>query len=158
MNGPVAGFSRQHETLVCDGLSIADIARKVGTPVHVYSGGLLAERYRTFDGAFDYPHHLHYAIKANATLGVVRALRELGARADANSGGEIEVALRAGFTPDEIVFTGVGKTRSELERAVSLGVLAINAESSGEVERIAGLARDSGRSARIALRSLAWRS
>ncbi len=58
-----------------------------------------------------YPHRLHYAIKANATLAIVRHLRELGARADANSGGEIEVALRAGFSPRDIVFTGVGKTR-----------------------------------------------
>ena len=63
------------------------------------------------------PHRLHYAIKANSTLAVVRLMRELGARADANSGGEIEVALRAGFAPADIVFTGVGKTGAELDRA-----------------------------------------
>src|SRR6478609_7764993 len=91
-----------------------------------------------------YPHDIHYAIKANATLEIVRLMRACGARADANSGGEIEVALRAGFAPSEIVFTGVGKSPAELQRAVTLGVKAINAESPGEVERIAAIARDAG--------------
>ena len=99
------------------------------------------ERYRALDLAFvSHPHRLHYAIKANSTTAVVRELRALGARADANSGGEIEVALRAGFSPDQIVFTGVGKTRAELERAIGLGVAAINAESPGEVDRISAIA------------------
>src|SRR5689334_8171189 len=114
MGDPVAGFSRQQGVLTCDGLSLADVASSAGTPVHIYSAALISERYREFDEAFaGYPHRLHYAIKANATLGVVRALRGLGAGADANSGGEIEVALRAGFEPADIVFTGVGKTRAE---------------------------------------------
>ena len=153
MGGPVTGFSRQHGVLACDGLSLAEIAGRAGTPVHVYSAALIAERYRAFDAAFEgYPHRLHYAIKANATLGVVRALRALGAGADANSGGEIEVALRAGFEPSDIVFTGVGKTRAELVRAVSIGVQAINAESAGEVERIRAIAAEQGRVARVALR------
>ena len=83
------------------------------------------------------PHALHYALKANSTLAVARLLRELGSGADANSVGEIEVALRAGFDPSQIVFTGVGKTSDELERAIVLGVKTINAESPGELERIA---------------------
>jgi diaminopimelate decarboxylase len=88
MNGPVAGFARQHDVLVCDGVSLVDIARSAGTPVHVYSSALLAERYRTFEAAFaDYPHHLHYAIKANATLAVVRTLRVGASRCE--PGGEI---------------------------------------------------------------------
>ena len=62
-----------------------------------------------------YPHAIHYALKANSTLAIVRLLRSLGSRVDANSGGEIAVALRAGFAPEDIVFTGVGKTRDELE-------------------------------------------
>jgi diaminopimelate decarboxylase len=81
---------------------------------------VLRDRYAALDAAFaDYPHDLHYAIKANATLAVVREMRAAGAHADANSGGEIELALRAGFTPDQIVFTGVGKTHDELVRAVT---------------------------------------
>jgi diaminopimelate decarboxylase len=121
--------------------------------VHVYSGPLIDERFRAIDAAFaGAPHRLHYAIKANATLGIVRRLRRLGAGADANSGGEIEVALRAGFQPADIVFTGVGKTPDDIRRAVCLGVGAINAESPGEVSRIAAIAIAERRDAPIAIR------
>lgn len=153
MQGPVPGFSSQQHGLDCDGQPVEAIARAAGTPVHIYSRALIAARYREFDDAFGaYPHRLHYAIKANATLGIVRTLRGLGACADANSGGEIDVALRAGFAPDQIVFTGVGKTREELSRAIALGVGAINAESFGEIDRISDLAAADGRVARVALR------
>jgi diaminopimelate decarboxylase len=129
------------------------IASAAGTPVHVYDAGVIRARYADLTRAFEgYPHRMHYAIKANATLAVVRLLRELGAHADANSGGEIDVALRAGFDPGAIVFTGVGKTRSELEQAVRLGVAAINAESPGEVDRIDAIARVHGVRARVAVR------
>ena len=147
------GFSLNRGVLTCDDVPLAEIARVTGTPVHVYSGALAADRYRALEAAFaGYRHRNHYAIKANATLGVVRLMRRLGAHADANSGGEIEVALRAGFSPDDIVFTGVGKTRQELERAVTLGVRAINAESPGEVERIEAIAAARQTRARIAVR------
>jgi diaminopimelate decarboxylase len=153
MSGPVAGFFREQGVLTCDGVRLAEIATSAGTPVHVYSGALIDERFRAFDAAFDdVPHRLHYAIKANATLGVVRRLQQLGAGADANSGGEIEVALRAGFQPADIVFTGVGKTQAELRQAVTLGVGAINAESFGEVGRISAIAEAEDRDARVAVR------
>jgi diaminopimelate decarboxylase len=149
----MAGFHLQNGLVFCDGVSLDEIARQVGTPVHVYSAALIAERHRALDDAFAaYPHRFHYAIKANATLAVVRLMRQLGLQADANSGGEIEVALRAGFTPDEIVFTGVGKSQAELERAVTLGLKAINAESPGEVERIEAIAAAKGTRARVAVR------
>lgn len=147
------GFDTANGTLHADGVPLEDLAREVGTPLHVYSGSLLTARYQALNGAFDgYPHRLHYAIKANATLEVVRRMRELGAAADANSGGEIEVALRAGLTPADIVFTGVGKTPAEITRAVTLGVQAINAESPGEVGRIAAIARAHDSCARVAVR------
>jgi diaminopimelate decarboxylase len=129
------------------------IAADVGTPVYVYDAAVIRARYAALDAACgSYPHVLHYAIKANATLAIVRLMRACGARADANSGGEIEVALRAGFAPADIVFTGVGKSAAELRQAVSLGVKAINAESPGEVERIAAVARELGTIARVAVR------
>ena len=128
-------------------------AAEFGTPLYVYDAALMRDRYRALDEACGaYRHDIHYAIKANATLAIVRLMRACGARADANSGGEIEVALRAGFAPNEIVFTGVGKSTAELERAVTLGVKAINAESPGEVERIAAIARHAGTTARVAIR------
>ena len=149
----MAGFDRDLGVLSCDGIPLTKIAGGAGTPVHVYSAALMVERYRAFDAAFaSHPHRLHYAIKANSTLAVVRLMASLGAAADANSGGEIEVALRAGFAPEDIVFTGVGKTHDELERAVSLGVAAINAESPGEVERIEAIAAALGRPANVAVR------
>ncbi|HUL71567.1 MAG TPA: diaminopimelate decarboxylase [Vicinamibacterales bacterium] len=153
MADPVTGFQQTQSGLSCDGVALREIAAAVGTPAYVYSAATIDERYRRLDAAYaGYPHRLHYAIKANATGGVVRRLRQLGAAADANSGGEIEVALRAGFAPREIVFTGVGKTRRELERAVALDVAAINAESPGEVDRIEAIARARSRRARVAVR------
>ena len=136
-----------------DGVSLVAVARRVGTPVYIYSARVIAERYRAFDEAFNaYPHRVHYALKANSTLAVARLVRRMGGGVDANSGGEIDVALRAGFEPRDIVFTGVGKTEAELEQAIALGVHAINAESSGELERIDRLARARGALVRVALR------
>ena len=97
-------------------MPLAAIAAAEGTPVYVYSAAALRERYLAIDRAFGgYPHAIHYALKANSTLAVARLLRELGSAADANSIWEIEVARRAGFEPPDIVFTGVGKSPSELE-------------------------------------------
>jgi diaminopimelate decarboxylase len=139
--------------LHCDQVSVASIVERVGTPVYVYSARAVRESYREIDDAFaGYPHAIHYALKANSTLALVRLLRSLGSRADANSGGEIHVALRAGFEPRDIVFTGVGKTREELEDAVARDIGTINAESAGELDRIAALAAARGRVTRVALR------
>ena len=109
--------------------------------------------YRALDAALaGYPHAIHYALKANSTLAVVRLLRHARRGADANSGGEIEVALRAGFIPEQIVFTGVGKTGDELDRAVTLG-------AEGDQRRVArragsdrGARARAGTTARVALR------
>jgi diaminopimelate decarboxylase len=139
--------------LACDGVPLSDIAAREGTPLYVYSASTIASRYRAVDEAFaGYPHSLHYALKANSTLAIARLLRSLGAGADANSGGEIDVALRAGFIPDQIVFTGVGKTEAELAQAIDLGVRTINAESEGELNRIDAIARARQTRARVALR------
>jgi diaminopimelate decarboxylase len=134
-------------------LPLEAIAAAVGTPAYVYNAAAIRSAYRELDAALDgVPHALHYALKANSTLAIARLLRELGSGADANSVGEIEVALRAGFDPSRIVFTGVGKTHTELERAIVLGVHTINAESPGELQRIAALARAHRTTARVALR------
>ena len=147
------GFFRQHGALTCDGVSLAGIAAAESTPLYVYSAAVITQRYRAIDDAFaSYPHALHYAFKANSTLAIARLMRSLGAGADANSGGEIDVALRAGFIPAQVVFTGVGKTTAELAQAIDLGVMTINAESAGEIERIDVLARARQTRARIALR------
>jgi diaminopimelate decarboxylase len=152
----LAGFYRQaqgHHDLVCDDVPLAAIAAAEGTPVYVYSAAVLRERYRAIDTAFGgYPHAVHYALKANSTLAIARLLHELGSAADANSVSEIEVARRAGFEPSQIVFTGVGKTPTELECAVALGVKAINVESAGELARLEAIATRLGRTVRVAVR------
>lgn len=146
-------FQPTERGLGCDGVSLESIVEKLGTPVYVYSAEALRAAYRRLDAAFaDYPHAIHYALKANSTLALLRVLRALGSRADANSVGEVRVAQRAGFEPSEIVFTGVGKGRDELAYAVANGVGTINAESAGELDRIAETAHALGRRARVALR------
>jgi diaminopimelate decarboxylase len=149
----VTGFYRQGAALVCDGVPLAPLAAAEGTPLYVYSAATIAARYRAIDEAFaGHPHAIHYALKANSTLAITRLLRSLGSHADANSGGEIDVAMRAGFIPAQIVFTGVGKTIDELAQAIDLGVRSINVESAGEIERIDTLARERGIRTKIAIR------
>jgi len=149
----VTGFYRDGAALVCDGVPLDAIAAAEGTPLYVYSAATIASRYRAIDEAFaGHPHSIHYALKANSTLAIARLLRGLGSNADANSGGEIEVARRAGFTPSQIVFTGVGKTRAELGHAIDLGVRSINVESEGEIERIEALSRERKVRTKIAVR------
>jgi diaminopimelate decarboxylase len=152
LDAPV-GFAERDGAWTCDGVSLAAIAREVGTPCYVYSAALVRARYARLTAALaGCRHSVHYALKANSTLALVRLLHGLGASADCNSVGEIEVALRAGFAPDQIVFTGVGKSGSEIARAVGLGLKAINAESRGELERIDAESIRQGRRTRVALR------
>jgi diaminopimelate decarboxylase len=132
---------------------LSTIAAAVGTPCYVYDADEISAVYTRLDAAFGgYPHAIHYALKANSTLAVVRLLHALGSHADANSLGEVDVALRCGFRPDQIVFTGVGKSAAEIDRAVALGLLAINVESPGELDRIDQRAVAQGTRARVALR------
>ena len=150
---PVPESPSSLSSVESDGVSFAAIAQREGTPVYVYSAAQIRQRYTELDQAFgDYPHRIHYALKANSALGVTRLIRTLGGQVDANSGGEIEVARRAGFGPGDVIFTGVGKSRPELELAVGLGVQAINAESCGELERIDEIAVTLGARARVAVR------
>ncbi len=149
----VPHFETAEFGVCCDGVPLGSIADATGTPVYVYSAAGIREAYRAFDEAFRaVRHRVHYALKANSSLAVLRLLRAEGSGADANSGGEIDVALRAGFIPADIVFSGVGKTRDELSRAITLGVRAINAESPGEVARIEAIAAAIGERAPVAVR------
>ncbi len=141
------------EGLTLEAVPVADVAAALGTPCYVYSAGAIRDAYRALDDAFDgRPHAIHYALKANSTLSIVRLMRALGSHVDANSMGEVDVALRCGFTPRQIVFTGVGKSARELERAVTLDFHAINVESPGELDRLDQIATARGLTARVALR------
>jgi diaminopimelate decarboxylase len=138
---------------VVDGVPLSDIALRVGTPCYVYRAAMIRDAYSGLDTAFgDYPHAIHYALKANSTLEIVRLLRACGSSVDANSMGEVDIALRCGFEPGQIMFTGVGKSADELTRAIALGLKTINVESPGELDRLDHLAREQGVVARVALR------
>jgi diaminopimelate decarboxylase len=147
------GFFRQDGELTCDGVSLANVAREVGTPVYVYSAALIEDNYRRFDAAFSPVRHLVcYAAKANSNLVLLRRLAELGAGADVVSGGELGAVLDCGFSENRVVFSGVGKTDEEIRFAVERDLLAINAESEREIEKIQAQAAAAGIPARVALR------
>ena len=107
----------------------------------MYDAAEIGHRYRRLEQVFrGIPHRIHYSVKANSTLAVLSLLRRLGAGAEIVSGGELQRALRAGFAPEDIVFSGVGKSRAELQAAVDAGVGLINVESMEELEALGCLA------------------
>lgn len=128
-----------------DDVALAPLAERFGTPLYVYSAGVLASRYRALDDAFaGRAHRLLYSVKANANGALLRRLGRLGAGADVVSGGELLRALRAGIPADRIVFAGAGKTDDELALAVDRRVLLVQVESAGELARLERIARESG--------------
>ncbi len=136
-----AGLTRNGSALHLGGVPLAAVARAVGTPVYVYNAEAIRERYRALDGALaSVPHRICYAVKANSTLAVLRVLRDLGAGADIVSAGEMARVLAAGFAPDQIVFSGVGKGTEELRQAVRARLGHLNVESLEELQRLAGIA------------------
>lgn len=147
------GFLRVDDVLRCESVPLDAIAAAIGTPAYVYSAATIRDRYTRLTTALaSVPHRIHYSLKANSSRGVLDVLRGLGSGADVVSGGELFRARRAGFTPDDIIFGGVGKTREELRDAVIAGVLLINVESEGEVRLLAEVAREVGRVAPVAIR------
>lgn len=146
------GFTREDGELYCDGVSLAEAAERHGTPLYVYSRAHIEDAWAAYAGAFaPVPHLVHYALKANSARALLRLLVGLGAGADVVSGGELRAALAAGFAPEKIVFSGVGKTDAELALAVEVGV-GVNAESADEIERLARAAERADRRVRVALR------
>jgi diaminopimelate decarboxylase len=149
----MSGFVREGSTLVCDGASLETAAAAHGTPLYVYSHDAIVEAYRAYEGAFaPVSHRVCYAVKANGTGAILRLMASLGAGADIVSGFELRAALRAGFPPDRIVFSGVGKTDDEIAAGLDAGIGEFNAESEEEVRRLSRVAAARGRRARVTLR------
>ncbi len=148
-----AGFSRVDGAMHCDGVSLEALAARVGTPSYVYSAQSIREQYTRLTEAFaGTPHRLHYSVKANSSLAILALLREMGAGVDIVSGGELFRSLRAGYTGSGIVFSGVGKTETEIAEALAAGVLLINIESEEELRLVNEVAGRVKQRARIALR------
>jgi diaminopimelate decarboxylase len=147
------GFQRQDGVLACDGVSLEEAAARFGTPLYVYSKAAIVAAYGAYDRAFArVPHRICYALKANGSGGLLRILAGLGAGADIVSGFELRAALRAGFPPERIVFSGVGKTAEEITSGLEAGIGEFNAESEEELRRISAAASARGRTVGVTLR------
>ncbi len=129
------------------------LAREFKTPLFVYSRERIESAYRAYAAAFSpVSHRICYALKANSSLALLKVFASLGAGADIVSGGELKQALRAGFAPGDIVFSGVGKTDEELSLGLEAGIGEFNVESESELRRLSSLAAAGGARAFITLR------
>ncbi len=130
-------FSYQDDTLFCEDVSIRDIAEDVGTPFYLYSYATVKRHFLIFDSAFDGVERLVcYSAKANSNLAILTLLANLGAGLDIVSGGELFKGLKAGFSPNRIVYSGVGKRVDEIDFALREGILMFNVESLEELALI----------------------
>jgi len=150
--GPLKGGSSN--VLNCEGVSLPRLADRFGTPLYVYSAEMIRERVSAFNIAFrGIEHTICYSVKANSNLGILRLLARLGCGFDVVSGGELQRVLRANRkSAKKIVFSGVGKTLSEIEAGLKANILLFNVESSSELAALATCAAKLKRKARIAFR------
>jgi diaminopimelate decarboxylase len=146
-------FAYRNGVLCAEAVDLAALAQAVGTPLYCYSSATLERHYRVFAGAFaDVDALVCYAMKANSNQAVIATLARLGAGADVVSAGELLRARAAGVAAEKIMFSGVGKSESELALAVEQGILCVNVESEAELERLAAIAAAKGRSTDISIR------
>jgi diaminopimelate decarboxylase len=146
-------FEYRNGRLHAEAVPVADIVAAVGTPCYIYSRATIERHWRAFDQAFGaHPHLVCYAVKANSNLAVLNVLARLGSGFDIVSGGELARVLTAGGDPGKIVFSGVGKRRDELEKALEVGIRCFNVESAAELELLERVAAERGQRAPISLR------
>jgi diaminopimelate decarboxylase len=148
-----AGLERRRRSLYIGDVALSEIADRAGTPTYVYNADVIRQQYAALDEALaSVSHRIAFAVKANSNLAILRVLRDLGAGADIVSGGELSRALAAGFAPDRIVFSGVGKTDEELTAAVTAGIGHIHLESAAELESLARIAEGLRRPVTVGIR------
>ena len=146
-------FSYRGDELHAEEVAVSRIATAVGTPFYIYSAAAFTDQYRRFAEAFSRERPLIcYAVKANSNLAVLRLFAGLGAGADVVSQGELRRALAAGVPSHRILFSGIGKTRAELEAALDAQIHQINVESVPELRLLSEVACARGRVAPVAIR------
>ncbi|MGK9065964.1 diaminopimelate decarboxylase [Stutzerimonas chloritidismutans] len=146
-------FSYRDGQLFAEGVALPALAQRFGTPTYVYSRAHIEAQYRAYADALQgMPHLVCFAVKANSNLGVLNVLARLGAGFDIVSIGELERVLAAGGQPEHIVFSGVGKSRDDMRRALQVGVHCFNVESTDELERLQQVAAELGVMAPVSLR------
>jgi len=146
-------FNYRDGELFAEGVALSALAQRFGTPTYVYSRAHIEGQYRAYaDALSGMPHLVCFAVKANSNIGVLNVLARLGAGFDIVSSGELERVLAAGGDPSRIVFSGVGKSRDDMRRALEVGVHCFNVESSVELERLQSVAAEQGVKAPVSLR------
>ena len=146
-------FTYKGQELFAEDVAIADLAKRLGTPLYIYSARTLRRHFRVMSDAFKGSDVLIcFAMKALSNLSVLKLFGDMGSGFDIVSGGELMRCLRAGADPRKIVFSGVGKTDEEIEAALKAGILMINVESRPELERVSAVARRMGVQAPVSLR------
>jgi diaminopimelate decarboxylase len=146
-------FNYRDGQLFAEGAALSAIAERFGTPTYVYSRAHIEAQYRAYaDALAGMPHLVCFAVKANSNLGVLNVLARLGAGFDIVSRGELERVLAAGGDPAKVVFSGVGKSRDDMRRALEVGVHCFNVESDVELERLQEVAAELGVKAPVSLR------
>ncbi|MCQ9425937.1 diaminopimelate decarboxylase [Pseudomonas sp. LJDD11] len=146
-------FNYRDGELFAEGVALSAIAERFGTPTYVYSRAHIEAQYNAYADALNgMPHLVCFAVKANSNLGVLNVLARLGAGFDIVSRGELERVLAAGGRADKIVFSGVGKSRDDMRRALEVGVHCFNVESTEELERLQLVAAELGVRAPVSLR------
>jgi len=149
----MTAFHYQNQTLFVEELPLNQVAEQFGTPCFVYSRAALQNNYLAYENAFSGNDHLIcYAVKANSNLAVLSVLARLGAGFDIVSGGELERVIRAGGDPAKVIFSGLGKTATEISAALNAGILCFNVESEAELLRISEVAEQLGKTAPVSLR------
>lgn len=143
----------QDGQILFERVSLTSLAREHGTPLFVYSKAAMLDALAAYQrGLAGRPHLICYAMKANSSLAVIQTLVRAGCGLDIVSGGELERALAAGCEPAKIVFSGVGKTRAEMRRALEVGIGCFNVESEAELDVLDAVARDVGARAPVSIR------
>ena len=139
--------------LCVEGLPLASLARQHGTPLFIYSKAAMLDALGAYQRGFaGRKASICYAMKANSSLGVLQVFARAGCGFDIVSGGELERALAAGAAPRDIIFSGVGKTRAEMQRALQVGIGCFNVESEAELEVLSGIATACGLVAPVSIR------
>ena len=146
-------FTYKHNQLYGEGVAIKKIANEVGTPFYLYSLKTLQRHVREFEFPFkNFPHITCYSVKACSNLHILECLKTWGSGFDIVSGGELHRVKAINADPKKIVFSGVGKTREELEAAIDFGILLINVESGAELKTIEEIATRRKKKVSLSLR------
>lgn len=146
-------FNYKNQQLLAEEVAVADIIKQYGSPAYIYSRATLERHWHAFNNALgNHPHLICFAVKSNSNIALLNVMARLGSGFDIVSQGELERVLAAGGEASKVVFSGVAKSHSEIQRALEVGIRCFNVESIAELHRINQIAGEIGKTAPISLR------